>query len=96
MVLGVFSFECTNSVFIIIDENNSFSFSFSGHWNSEDSDENINKLNKLLELKCENDVEIHVEIEKRGNQKQIGDNENLKLSDFDTRRDSIIKELKGV
>ena len=42
-LLAVSSFECTNSVFNITNENNSFSISISGHWNSEDGEELINK-----------------------------------------------------
>ena len=46
---AVTCFEATNFVFIISNGNNSFSIS--GNWNSEDSEEIINKLIKLLELK---------------------------------------------
>ena len=66
-LLGVTSFDCTNSVFNITDENNSFSIGIPGHWNSEDTEEIINKLNKLLELKSENVIELHVEeVKKKG------------------------------
>ena len=34
-LLGVSSFECTNSVFNITDENNSFSINIPGHWETE-------------------------------------------------------------
>ena len=54
-------------------------------------------MNKLLELRSENDIDLHVnEVWKRGNQLEIGENEYLRLSDLDTRKDSIIKELKRV
>ena len=33
-LLGVTSFECTNSVFNITNENNSFSITIPGHWES--------------------------------------------------------------
>ena len=96
-LLAVTSFECTKSVFNIIDENNSFSFSIPGHLNSEDGEEPNNEFNKLLELRSENDIELHVEeVRKRGNQTKIGDKEKSKLSDRDTRKDSINKELKRV
>ena len=45
-LLAVTSFEAMNSVFNITDENNSFSISTPGHWNSEHSEE-INELNKI-------------------------------------------------
>ena len=62
-LLAVTSFEATNSVFNISSENNSFSFSTPGHWNSKDGEELINKLNKLFELRSENDVDLHVKEE---------------------------------
>ena len=94
---AVISFEAMNSVFNITDENNSFSISTPGHSNSKDGEELINKLNKLLELRSENDIELHVkEIRKRGDQIKIGDNEYLKFSDLDIRKESINKELKRV
>ena len=37
-LLAVTSFECTNSVFNITDENNSFSISIPGNWNSGDGE----------------------------------------------------------
>ena len=65
-MLAVTRFQATNSVFNITDENNTLSISKPGHWNSEDGEEHINKLNNLLELRPENDVELHVkDVEKR-------------------------------
>ena len=88
------SFECTNSVFNITDKNNSFSISIPSHWNSEDGEDEINKF---LELRSENHIELHVEeVRRRGNQIKIGDKEYLKLSDLGTRKDSIFKDLKRV
>ena len=58
--LAVTSFEATNSVFNTTSENNSFSISIPGHWNSKDNGELNIKLNKLLELRSENDIELHV------------------------------------
>ena len=53
----------------------------------------INDLNKLLELKS---LELHVEeVRKRGNKIKIEDNE-YKLSDFDTQKNEILEELKNV
>ena len=36
-LLGMSTLKCTNSVFNIANENNSFSISTPGHWNSENS-----------------------------------------------------------
>ena len=39
------------------------------HWNSGDGEQLINKLNKFLELRSGNDIELRVEeVRKRGNQ----------------------------
>ena len=38
-LLAVTSFQCTNSVFNITDENNSFSVITPGHWYSQNSEE---------------------------------------------------------
>ena len=58
------SFECTNSVFNITNENNLFSISLPGQYRTEFAEELINDLNKLLELKS---LESHVkEVRKRG------------------------------
>ena len=79
-LLGVTFFECTNSVFHITNENNSFSITVPGHWETESDEKIINEINKLLELRS---LELHVkEVRTRGKIK-IGDDE-YKLSDFDT------------
>ena len=41
-LLGVTSFECTNSVFNITNENNSFSITIPGHWQTN-SDEKTSR-----------------------------------------------------
>ena len=91
-LIAVSSFECTNSVFNITNENNSFSIIIPGHYQTEFAEETIDKLYKLLELKS---LELHVaEVRKRGNIIKIADNE-YKLSDFDTQKHEIIEELKN-
>ena len=68
------SFEATNSVSIITDENNRFSFTPPGHWSSTGDAESNYILSNLLEPKFQNDVELHVEEpRKRGNLIKIGD-----------------------
>ena len=92
-LLGLSSLECTNSVFNITNENNSFSIIIPGHYETESAEKMIIDLNKLLELKS---LELHVEeVKKRGIIKKIGDNE-YKLSDFDTQKKEILEELKNV
>ena len=60
-LLAVSSFECTNSVFEITDENNSFSITIPGHWNSESVEKTIDELKKLIDLRSENEIELHTE-----------------------------------
>ena len=89
---AVSSFECTNSVFNITNENNSFSIIIPGHYQTEFAEQTIDELNKLLELKS---LELHVEeVRKRGSRIKAGDNE-YKSSDFDTRKHEIIEGLKN-
>ena len=91
-LLAVSSFECTNSVFNITNENNSFSIIIPGHYQNESDEKTIDNLNKLLELKS---LELHVEeVKKRGNKLKLGDNE-YKLSDFDNQKYKILQELKN-
>ena len=92
-LLAVSSFECTNSVFNITNENNSFSIIILGHYQNESDEETTDDLNKLLELKS---LELHVEeVKKRGNKMKVGDNE-YQLSDFDTQKNEILDELRNV
>ena len=69
--LVVTSFETTNSVFNINNENKSFSFSIPGRWRIHYwlSESIINKLKVFSKLRSQNDIELHVEEEKnQGNQ----------------------------
>ena len=91
-LIAVSSFECTNSVFNITNENNSFSIIIPGHYQNESDEKTINDLNKLLELKS---LELHVEeVKKRGNKIKIADKE-YKLSDFDNQKYEILEDLKN-
>ena len=80
------SYESINSVFNITNENNSFSLIIPGYWNSRGNTEKIKQLGELIKLRKQIDIDIQVqEVRKRGNQKKVEDNE-YKLSDFDTRK----------
>ena len=92
-LLAVSLFDCTNSVFNINDENNSFSIIIPAHWENEFADKIIDELNRLLGLRS---LELHVsEVRKRGNIIKIGDKE-YKLSDFGDQKYEILQELKNV
>ena len=67
-LLAVSLFECTNSVFNTTNENISFSIIVPGHYETESAEKTINELNKLLELRSQNGIELHVEqVRKKGN-----------------------------
>ena len=91
-LLGVSSLECTNSVFNITNENNSFSIIIPGHYQNKSDEKTIDNLNKLIELKS---LDLHVkEVRIRGNKIKIGNHE-YKLSDFDTQKNELLEELKN-
>ena len=56
-LLAVISFECTNSVFNITNENISVSIIIPGYYQTEFAEKMIDDLNKLLELSY---LELHV------------------------------------
>ena len=59
-LLAVTSFEATNFVFNITDENDSLSITIPGHWSSDSAEKTIDELNKILELRSQNDSDLHV------------------------------------
>ena len=63
-ILAVNSFETTNSFFNITNENKSFSITIPGHWDSESAEKTIDELNEFLELRSQNGIEVHIELEK--------------------------------
>ena len=91
------SFEGTNSVFNITDENNSFSISIPGQWQFPDylEDGISGELKIILKLGSRNDIELQVEeVKKRGDKIKIKIKE-IPLSDFDTSKREIPEELKS-
>ena len=82
-LLGLSSLDCTNSVFNITDESNSFSINIPGHWETEFDRKTFAKIDGLLELMS---LELHVEeVRKRGNKIKKSDDE-YKLWDSDTQK----------
>ena len=87
-LMAVSLFDCTNSVFNITNENNSFSIIIPGHYQNKSAEKTIDDLKKLLELKS---LELHVEeIKKRGSKLKVTNTE-YKLSDFDTQKMRYLK-----
>ena len=92
-LLAVSSFECTNSVFNITNENNSFSIIIPGHWETKSAEKTIDELNKLLELRSQNGIELHVEqVRKKG----IILIDDYSLSSLGVFKIEILEELKKV
>ena len=93
-ILAVFFFEVTNCIFQITDKDNSFSVSISGRRRFLNylEDGNIDKLNNLLNIKSQIDIELHVqEVRNRGNKKNF---KEFSLSYFDTSKEELLEEFK--
>ena len=82
-LLAVSSFEATNSVFNLTEENTWFFITIPDHWETKSPEKTIDEQNIFSELRS---LELHAkEVRKRGSKIKIGDNE-IKLSDFDTQK----------
>ena len=92
-LLAVSLFECTNSVFNITNENNSFSIIIPGHYETESAQKTIDQLNNLLELRSQNGIELHVEQVRKKGLILIND---YSLSSLGMFKDEILEELKNV
>ena len=92
-LLAVSSFECTNSIFNITNENNSFSIIIPGHYETESAEKTIDELKKLLELRSENGIDLHVEQVRKKSIILIAD---YSLSSLGMFKDEIFEELKKV
>ena len=88
-LLAINFFEAVNSVFTVNIQDISFSITKPSYWSSRGVAETFLKLQNLLELRSENNINLNVEeIRKRGNQIKIGDKE-YKLSDPDSHKNEI-------
>ena len=92
-LLAVSLFECTNSVFNITNENNLFSIIIPGHYETESDEKTIDELKKLLELRFQNGIELHVEQVRKKGLILIND---YSLSSLGMFKDEILEELKNV
>ena len=82
-LLAVTSFEATNSVFNITEENKKFSITTPGQSIVENSEEPINKLNETLEVRSQNDVELHVKEFEKTSFSIEKENSGYNLAGFD-------------
>ena len=69
-VLAVTPFEATKSVFVLIDEDNSFSITRTDRSIPEGSEETVDILNEILGLRSQNDFDLHAKVEKRSHWKK--------------------------
>ena len=92
-LLAVSSLECTNSIFNITDDNNSFSIIIQGLYRNESDEKTIDELNKLLELRSQNGIDLHVEQVRKKGLILIND---YSLSSLGMFKDEIREELKNV
>ena len=91
-LLAVTSFEATNSVFNITHEHNSFSITIPGHWNYKSAEKTIDEQNNLLELRSENNIELHT---KQVRKKGLILIKEYSLSSLGTFKAEILEELKN-
>ena len=84
-------YNCTILFFFIIDENNTFSITSPGHWNSTHAEKTIDELNKLINLRSENDIQLHAEQVEKKSEILIKD---YSLSSLGTFENEILEELK--
>ena len=90
-LLGVSSFERSNSVFNITNEHNSFSITIPGHWENNSAEKTIDELNKLLELRSQNGIELNVEQVRKKGLNLLND---YSLSSLGMFKDELLEELK--
>ena len=90
-LLELSCFECTNSVFNTIDENNSFSINIPGHWETEFDRKAFAKINEIIEL---NSLELHVEeVRATGHKITLGDSEK-NYRTLILKKNKILEEIK--
>ena len=94
-LLEVTSFEVTNSVFNITNENNSFSITIPGHWIPENAQRTFDKIEELLE-RDKKDLSLHIVAVRERGRKLFAGGHEYDLSDLDNNplRNEIFEKLK--
>ena len=59
-LLGVNSFEASNSVSNKTNKNNSFPITIPSHWQTKSAEKTFDELNELSELKSQKGIELHI------------------------------------
>ena len=91
-LVTVTCFSTNNSVVNITNENNSVSITTPIHWNSISVEKTINELNIIIELRSENDIDLHVEQVRK---KRIILVNDYSLSSLGTFKNKSLEELKN-
>ena len=92
--MAVSLFDCTNSVFNITKENNSYSIIIAGHYQNKSDEKTIEILNILLERRSKNGIELHVQEVKYREHVITLEGKEYKLSDLGTQKEEILEKLK--
>ena len=95
-LLSVTFFETMNFIFIITDEKYSFSASTSSYWSPEFGENSTNKQIKLLVLRPQNDIELHLSDVEKGGTRIAKENSGFNLAGFDLFKNEKLAELKTV
>ena len=66
------------------------------HWRSEDGEELINMLNKLIELRSENNIELHVIEDRKRSTRIEKETNDYNLAGFDHFKSELLAELTRV
>ena len=91
---AVTSFEAATSVFNIADGRKSFSITTTSRSIPEGSEEVVDKMNELLALRSQIDIELHVKRSlKRVFRKEI-ENNGYNLEGFDPFKSELLSELR--
>ena len=88
------SFQTTNFVFNITNENNSFSITIPGHWNFKIAEKTIDELNIIVELRSQIDTDLHVEQVRKKRISLINDYSLSTLGTFKNEKYEQIKNAK--
>ena len=92
-LLPVTFFEVTNSLFKITNENNSFSSTIPGHWETQSPEKTFEELSKFLELRSQNGIVLHVEQVRKKSKILLNDSSLSSLGSFENQ---ILEEVKSV
>ena len=92
--LAITSFEATKSVFIITNKNKRFLFSTPGYWSLNSSEGTTNRIQKYVDLRSQNGIDLHVKKVKYRKPRIETENSGFNLAGFDHFKSELLAELK--